>query len=150
MSLTMRRATPDDTETFLQMCRDFHIEDGSPLDAAGEATISHVCQGEPLAPAYMLEFAGEPAGFFVLTLGYSVENGGIDGFIDDIYLLPRLRGHGLGRKAVQLAIDAALELGVRVLLLEVEEHNERAYGLYRKMGFYDTKRRLLRQVIAED
>ena len=39
---------------------------------------------------------------------------------------------------------------IRVLLLEVEAANDRAYQLYCKMGFDDTKRRLLRQVIAED
>ena len=150
MSLAARRATPADTETLLRMCRDFHIEDGSPLDAAGEATIAHVCAGEPLAPAYMLEFGGQPAGFFVLTLGYSVENGGMDGFIDDIYLLPALRGQGLGRTAVQLAVEEARKVGIRALLLEVEADNHRAYGLYLKTGFTDTKRRLLRQVIAED
>jgi ribosomal protein S18 acetylase RimI-like enzyme len=150
MSLTARRATPDDAPTLLQMCRDFHAEDGSPLDAAGEATIEHVARGEPMAPAYMLEENNAPAGFFILTLGYSVENGGMDGFIDDIYLLPHLRGQGLGRTAVALAIEAAKAVGIRALLLEVESHNDRAYSLYRKMGFADTQRRLLRQVIAED
>nr|WP_295737185.1 GNAT family N-acetyltransferase [uncultured Acidocella sp.] len=149
-TLTTRRATPADTDLFLQMCRDFHLEDGSPLDEAGEATIAHICAGEALAPAFLLEHKGAPAGFFVLTLGYSVENGGTDGFIDDIYLIPALRGQGLGRQAVDLAIAAAREVGIRVLLLEVEAHNERAYSLYRKMGFADTKRRLLRQVIAQD
>ncbi len=149
-TLTARRATPADEALLLKMCRDFHIEDGSPLDEAGEASIAHVCQGEPLAPAYLLDYGGAPAGFFVLTLGYSVENGGTDGFIDDIYLLPHLRGQGLGREAVQLAIEAAREAGIRALLLEVEAPNERAYNLYLKMGFEDTKRRLLRQVIAED
>lgn len=148
--LAARRATPADAPLFLQMCRDFHLEDGSPLDAAGEATITHICEGEPLAPAFLLEFNGEPAGFFVLTLGYSVENGGTDGFIDDIYLLPTLRGQGLGRTAVELAIEAAKAAGIRVLLLEVEAANDRAYHLYCKMGFDDTKRRLLRQVIAEE
>jgi ribosomal protein S18 acetylase RimI-like enzyme len=38
-------------------------------------------------------------------------------------------------------------VGIRALLLEVEAHNDRAYGLYRKMGFVDTQRRLLRQVL---
>lgn len=148
MSLTARRATPADTQAMLQMCRDFHIEDGSPLDAAGEATIEHICAGEPLAPAYLLEHNDTIAGFFILTLGYSVENGGTDGFIDDIFLLPHLRGQGLGRQAVTLAIEAAKQAGIRALLLEVEAHNDRAYALYRKMGFADTQRRLLRQVLA--
>jgi ribosomal protein S18 acetylase RimI-like enzyme len=147
MTLIARRATPDDAPALLRMCRDFHNEDGSPLDEAGEATIAHVAKGEPMAPAYMLEANGTLAGFFILTLGYSVENGGMDGFIDDIYLLPELRGQGLGRQAVALAIEAAKEVGIRALLLEVEAHNERAYSLYRKMGFADTQRRLLRQVL---
>lgn len=150
MSLAARRATPDDAPELLRMCRDFHAEDGSPLDEAGEATIEHVAAGEPMAPAYMLEENGIIAGFFILTLGYSVENGGMDGFIDDIYLIPERRGRGLGRKAVTLAVEAAKEVGIRALLLEVEAHNGRAYELYRKMGFLDTERRLLRQVIAED
>jgi ribosomal protein S18 acetylase RimI-like enzyme len=37
-----------------------------------------------------------------------------------------------------------------VLLLEVEAHNDRAYHLYASMGFTDTKRRLMRLVLAED
>ncbi|MCB5944835.1 GNAT family N-acetyltransferase [Acidocella sp. KAb 2-4] len=150
MSLTARRAAAADAALLLRLSRDFHLEDGSPLDAAAEATIAHVAAGEPLAPAYILELDGETAGFFILTLGYSVENGGADGFIDDLYLRPELRGRGLGRRAVELAIAAARELGIRALLLEVEAPNQRAYDLYRKMGFTDTKRRLLRQVIAAD
>lgn len=150
MSLIARRVRPEDAPLLLQMSRDFHIEDGSPLDEAGEATLAHVVAGEPLAPAYILELDGQPAGFFILALGYSVENGGTDGFVDDIYLLPELRGRGLGREGVALAIEAARDVGIRVLLLEVEAPNERAYNLYCKMGFIDTRRRLLRQVIAED
>ena len=148
MTLTARRATPADEAQFLAFCRDFHLEDGSPLDDAALATIARVVADEPLAPAYMLEHGSQPAGFFVLTIGYSVENGGYDGYIDDIYLIPGLRGQGLGRRAVELAIEAARVLGIRALLLEVEATNHRAYALYEKMGFVDTKRRLLRQIIA--
>jgi ribosomal protein S18 acetylase RimI-like enzyme len=143
MTLTTRRATPADTALLLRLSRDFHIEDGSPLDTAGEATIAHVAAGEPLAPAYVLEENGAP-------IGYSVENGGTDGFIDDIYLVPEARGRGLGKQAVTLAIEAARAVGIRALLLEVEAPNARAYNLYRKMGFIDTERRLLRMVIAAD
>ena len=150
MSLSARRARPEDAALLLTMSRAFHDEDGSPLDAAAQATIAHVAAGEPLAPAYLLEENGADIGFFILTLGYSVENGGTDGFIDDIYLIPAARGRGLGQKAVGLAMEEAKAIGIRVLLLEVEAQNARAYHLYRKMGFADTKRRLLRRVLAED
>lgn len=150
MSLCTRRARPEDAALLLAMSRDFHAEDGSPLDAAAEATIAHVAAGEKLAPAYLLEENGAIIGFFILTLGYSVENGGADGFIDDIYLIPAARGRGLGQQAVGLAMEEAKAIGIRVLLLEVEAQNARAYELYRKMGFADTKRRLLRRVLADD
>jgi len=150
VTLTVRRARSEDAPLLLRMSRDFHIEDGSPLNAAAEASIADVAAGVTLAPAYMLEEDGEPAGFFILTLGYSVENGGTDGFIDDFYLIPEARGRGLGQQAVALAMEEAKALGMRTLLLEVEAHNDRAYELYRKMGFADTQRRLLRQVLVED
>lgn len=150
MSLTVRRARPEDAALLLAMAEAFHIEDGSPLDDAGRATIHDVTQGVALAPAYLLLEHSEIIGYFVLTLGYSMENGGTDGFIDDIYLRPEFRGRGLGKQAVAFAIQEARNCGIRVLLLEVEAHNARAYNLYGAMGFTDTKRRLLRQVIAED
>jgi ribosomal protein S18 acetylase RimI-like enzyme len=150
MSFHARRATKQDAGLLLAMARDFHIEDGSPLNEAGEATIHDVASGVDLAPAFLLAENDEIVGFFVLTLGYSMENGGTDGFIDDIYLIPRVRGRGLGKQAVALALEEARGCGIRVLLLEVEAHNGRAYNLYTAMGFADTKRRLMRLVLAEE
>jgi len=149
MSLTARQVTAADADLFLAMARDFHIEDGHALNAAGEASIREVAAGVALAPAFFLLQADEVIGFFVLSLGYSPEHGGTDGFIDDIYIVPGRRG-GLGRQALALALDEARNCGIRVLLLEVEAENDRAYALYTAMGFTDTKRRLLRLVLAED
>jgi ribosomal protein S18 acetylase RimI-like enzyme len=150
MSLAARPATPEDGGLLLEMSRAFHLEDGSPLDAAGEATLGDVAAGVALAPAYLLLENATVVGFFILTLGYSVENGGTDGFIDDIYLIPQVRGRGLGKRAVALALEEARKCGIRVLLLEVEAHNARAYNLYLDAGFTDTKRRLLRLVLAQE
>jgi hypothetical protein len=36
--------------------------------------------------------ADRPVGHLIITLGYSVEYGGRDGFIDDLYLVPEVRG----------------------------------------------------------
>jgi ribosomal protein S18 acetylase RimI-like enzyme len=150
MPLTAEKITEAGAETFLAMARAFHIEDGHPLNAAGEASIRDVAAGIQLAPAYFLIENNEKIGFFVLSLGYSPEHGGTDGFIDDIYIIPEARGRGLGRAALDLALAESRHHGVRVLLLEVEADNDRAYHLYTSIGFTDTKRRLLRLVLAED
>jgi ribosomal protein S18 acetylase RimI-like enzyme len=148
--LTARKITALDTDLFLRLARDFHVEDGHALNAAGEDSIRDVAAGVALAPAFFLLEDDAVVGFFVLSLGYSPEHGGTDGFIDDLYLIPDVRGRGLGRRAIELALMEARCCGVRVLLLEVEAENERAYRLYASMGFSDTKRRLMRLVLAED
>jgi ribosomal protein S18 acetylase RimI-like enzyme len=147
--LAARRITAAEADLFLRMARDFHVEDGHALNPAGEASIREVAAGVDLAPAYFLVEDGVEVGFFVLSLGYSPEHGGTDGFIDDLYILPGHRGRGLGRRALDLALDESRKCGIRVLLLEVEAENDRAYYLYTSMGFSDTKRRLLRLVLEE-
>ncbi len=150
MTLTAEKITAADADLFLAMAEAFHQEDGHPLTAAGIASIRDVAAGIDLAPAYFLIHNHQKIGFFVLSLGYSPEHGGTDGFIDDIYIIPEARGRGLGRAALDLALAESRHHGVRVLLLEVEADNDRAYHLYTSIGFTDTKRRLLRLVLAED
>src|SRR5215472_290472 len=103
MSATEKGVTFDpagagDAETLLQLARAFHAEDGHPLDAAGEQAIREIVAGEPLARAWLLRRGGKAAGYVVITIGYSVEYGGRDGFIDDFYLVPEARGEGLAAK----------------------------------------------------
>ncbi|MDD2796060.1 hypothetical protein [Acidocella sp.] len=57
MSLSTRRARPEDAALLLAMSRAFHDEDSSPLDAAATAAIAHVAAGEPLAPGTPSSFA---------------------------------------------------------------------------------------------
>jgi ribosomal protein S18 acetylase RimI-like enzyme len=76
-----------------------------------------------------------PIGYLVLTIGYSLERGGRDAFIDELYVRPQWRGVGLGTLAVATAEVAARRLGVRAVHLEVDTSNERARRLYERIGF---------------
>lgn len=150
MTLHATPARDEDIPLLLDLARAFHVEDGHPMDAAGEMATAASVLGEgdaALAPTYMLREDDAVVGYFVLSLGYSPEHGGKDAFIDDIYLVPAVRGRGLGRAALDLAVGAARGLGVRVILLEVEKHNRRAYKLYASHGFEDTERRLMRRYL---
>ncbi|HXV63215.1 MAG TPA: GNAT family N-acetyltransferase [Vicinamibacteria bacterium] len=87
-------------------------------------------------------------GYFVMTLGWSLEYLGRDAFVDELYVLPEYRGRGLGKRALAVMDDACRELGVRALHLEVERGNERAHQLYRNLGFEDHERFLMTKRIA--
>jgi GNAT superfamily N-acetyltransferase len=82
----------------LAMARAFHFEDGHPLTPDGEAAVEQIARGAPLVRAWIILEAAQMIGYVVLTLGYSIEHGGRDGFIDDLYLIPEARGGGRGKK----------------------------------------------------
>jgi GNAT superfamily N-acetyltransferase len=54
-----------------------------------------------------------------------------------INLVPRLQGHGTGRRLVATVISALRDQGSRGLHLHVGRGNQRASGFYRHLGFAD-------------
>jgi len=88
---------PEDAGALLDLARAFHAEEGRRLDAANEAALAAITRGEPLAQAWLVRVADRPVGYLILTLGYSVEYGGRDGFIDDLYVAPDAVARGWAR-----------------------------------------------------
>jgi ribosomal protein S18 acetylase RimI-like enzyme len=127
----------------LDLARAFHREDGHPLSPEGEGALRQIVSGEPMARCWLIRHAEEAIGYVVLTLGYSIEHGGRDGFIDDLYLVPAARGSGAGAAVLDFALDRARHLGIQTLHLEVDAANDRANALYRSRGFADNGRRLM-------
>jgi hypothetical protein len=74
-----------DQDVLLSLARAFHAEDGHPLSAAGEAALRRVAEGEPLARGWLIQEESRKVGYVVLCLGFSIEHGGRDGFIDDLF-----------------------------------------------------------------
>jgi ribosomal protein S18 acetylase RimI-like enzyme len=136
-------ALASEAEALVDLARAFHAEDGHPLSPDGESALRRIVSGEPLARCWIIRRAGHVVGYLVVTLGYSIEHGGRDGFIDDLYLLPSARGRGIGAAVVDFALEQARLLGIITLHLEVDPKNERATSLYRSRGFAEDGRRLM-------
>ena len=102
-------------------------------DSHIEKTADILLAGTPYAAAYMLEQNGETAGYALLALTWSQEGGGFTVWVEELYVLPRFRGQGLGtdffRTLRQLYPQAAR------FRLEIEPDNEKAKALYTRMGF---------------
>ncbi len=134
-----------DMEALVAMVRANHAGDAHPHSPYFESAIAQIVKGEPLARAWMVRSADAIVGYVVLTMGYSIEYGGRDGFIDDLYLIPEARGRGWGRIVLDFAVSEAARMDIRTLHLEVDVNNDRAYSLYRSAGFEETGRRLMRR-----
>ncbi len=55
-----------------------------------------------------------------------------------MYLLPELRGLGMGRRLLERCLQAAKDLGYRRCYLETLEHMTQAQALYEADGFVAT------------
>jgi len=126
-----------------QMVRAYYVEDGHRFDPERQrAALAVLIDSAELGRGWLVMLAGRPVGYVVLTLGFSIEAGGCEGCVDELFLVPEVRGRGIGRRVLGLLEDEARRLGVRRLFLEVE-HGNRASGLYRRAGFVDHRRHLM-------
>jgi ribosomal protein S18 acetylase RimI-like enzyme len=96
-----------------------------------------------LGQAWLLWAGEKPAGYVILTLGYSFEFRGRDGFVDELYIEAEFRRMGLGRRAMEFLEQRARELGVNAVHLEVDRGNDAAAELYRRAGYADQGRHLM-------
>jgi GNAT superfamily N-acetyltransferase len=133
----------------LEMMERFYAEERYPFDLEKARGALESFLAEPaLGRAWLFEDGGAHVGYFVLTLGFSLEYGGRDAFVDELFVAPSHRGRGLGRRALEVIDEACRDLGVRALHLEVEKDNVPAAELYRKNGFEDHDRRLMTKRLA--
>jgi GNAT superfamily N-acetyltransferase len=149
MAVAMRQASAQDLAPLLELMQEFYGEAGFPLnpDRAPAAFLPLLAPGQ-LGQVWLAEYDGHIAGHLVLTFCYSMEYGGRSAFIDDLFVRPALRNHGVGRALVEHARTICEELGVRAMHLEVARTNGPAQAIYRAVGFDSTDRELLTLALA--
>lgn len=93
--------------------------------------------------AWLIVKADEPVGYVILTVSFSFEFRGLDAFIDELYVAEAHRGQGIGQRAMAFVEDAARELRINAIHLEVSKNNAGALELYRRAGYVDHGRYLM-------
>lgn len=144
MTTRIRQAGPADLDALLPLVAEFHAHERISLDAAQRRDALARLLAEPaLGVTLVAEGPGGIVGYVLLCLGYSVEFGGRDAFVDEAFVLPESRGAGLGQALLAEAEREARRRGVRAIHLEADHGNPRAAELYRRLGFQDHARHLM-------
>jgi len=91
---------------------------------------------EPRRGAIFVARLGETAvGMACLSFTWTLEHGGLSAWLDELYVQPEQRSHGVGRRLLLAAMDHAKAQGAAAIDLEVVEGHERAARLYEREGF---------------
>lgn len=144
MSAALRLARPEDLDRLMTLVSAFHAEEGIDRDAdhRREALLP-LLEGIPHGCVYLIGPGRAPLGYIILTFGWSVEFGGMDAFVDEIFIRPAVRGRGIATEVLLDLPKALSEAGLTALHLEVDRTNETAQKLYLRTGFKPRDRYML-------
>ncbi len=135
----MRRFTTKDFDDYLAMSREFYSSEATdhPVpDEHFQRTFDKIFKGSPIVRGWMIDVQGHPAGYLLASITWSNEFGGRVAWLEELYLRRVARGQGLGRQALEQAMDELKRLDkVAGFRLEVAPANVGISQLYEKIGF---------------
>jgi ribosomal protein S18 acetylase RimI-like enzyme len=128
---SIRVASAADLDRLLPMMRDYYRYDGLEFDLSRARIVMGRLLAEPrLGFVLLAEVGAQPAGYIVLCQSFSLEFGGLDGFLDELFVLPEHRGFGIAQRLIEAFEQEARARGLVAVHLEVDRDNERAQRLY--------------------
>jgi ribosomal protein S18 acetylase RimI-like enzyme len=140
----IRPALSSDLEAVLALHRDFFAEEGYPFrEEESRVNLARLLEEPGLGRVLVMDEDGRVIGYLVLTFGFSLEFGGRDGLVDELYVSPGHRGRGLGTRALDAAEAVCREQGIRAVHLAVERYKDGVQALYRRMGFVAHQRDIM-------
>jgi GNAT superfamily N-acetyltransferase len=131
-----RLALLTDLPVVLELMRGYYRDDGLDFDRDRcAATMTRLLQEPQWGSVCLLETEGVGIGYVAICLGFSLELGGNDAFVDEVFVLPEYRGQGYGHRLLEFAATEAHRLGATALHLEVDRGNIAAQRLYGSLQF---------------
>jgi len=134
--IRFRDFTETDREVFLSLCREFYGGDAVDHPIPGEfmtLTFDEILKRGPYARGVLFEKGGELAGYGQLSFTWSNEAGGLVVLVEEILVLEKFRGKGIGTAYLRWLKEEYKD--AKRFRLEVCPGNAGARRLYEKEGY---------------
>jgi ribosomal protein S18 acetylase RimI-like enzyme len=134
----VRRAGVEDAEAVGRMLHDFNSEYDDPTPGPG-AMGKRIAELLESGDVTVLIGGDGPDGLALLRFRPSLWSESLDCYLEELYVVPDLRGRGLGQALMEAAIETARAEGAGYMDLGTAETDTAARALYEKMGFSRTE-----------
>jgi ribosomal protein S18 acetylase RimI-like enzyme len=134
----IRRADVADAEDIGRLLHDFNSEydDFTPgAEAMGKRIAELLDSGD----VTVLVGGAGPDGLALLRFRPSLWSESLDCYLEELYVVPDMRGQGLGQALMEAAMDTARAEGAGYMDLGTAETDTAARALYEKLGFSRTE-----------
>ena len=133
-----------DIDIIVKMMQEFYAIDNYPIDTTiSKSLFKEFIADKNLGKAWLILSDNEIVGYVILAFIFSFEYQGKIAFLDELYLSKKARGKGIGSKAVAFIIEESKKSSLKLIYLEIENHNQNAQKLYLASGFELHNRKLM-------
>jgi ribosomal protein S18 acetylase RimI-like enzyme len=130
----VRQANAEDAAPIARLLRDFNIEYSEPTPEVATLTDTVRRLLEESEIVVMLAGTG-PDGLSLFRFRPALWADGPETYLQELYVVPALRGQGVGRRLLEETIDFARAAGSAGIDLNTGETDTAARNLYESMGF---------------
>lgn len=136
MSAALTLAGPKHSDALMPLVATFHTEAGIESTAQSRmAGVQPLLDGIPHGVVYLIGPVRAPIGYIVISFGWSLEFGGMDGFVDELFIREGVRNRGIASEVLATLPRALADAGLKALHLEVAQDAEDTRRLYARAGF---------------
>jgi GNAT superfamily N-acetyltransferase len=134
--LSIRQAVPGDAALVLRFVKELADYERAPHEVvATEAHIDAMLFGAgPRAYCDIAEWQGEPAGIALWFYNFSTWRGRRGLYLEDLFVPPHLRGHGIGKALLVRLARRCVEEGLDRMDWQVLTWNTPAIAVYERIG----------------
>ena len=134
--LVIRRATIADSETILAFIRDLAEYERLAHEVVADVPALHATLfgAEPGAEVLIAELARSPVGFALFFQSYSTFLGKPGLYLEDLFVRPAARGHGVGRALMSALARICVQRNYGRFEWSVLDWNEPALKFYALLG----------------
>jgi len=136
MTTAIRPATAADVKQILAFIRALATYERAPeaVVATEEGLLRDGFGSRPFYECLMAEHDGQPAGFALYFYNYSTWVGKPGIYLEDLFVLPELRGLGIGKALLKRVAAVAVEKGLERIQWAVLDWNTPAIDFYVSVG----------------
>jgi ribosomal protein S18 acetylase RimI-like enzyme len=132
--ISIRRAEVEDASAAARLLHDFNKEYDEPTP--GVERLAEICGRLIAAGEMTVLLAGNGAdGLAALRLRTAIWTGEPEAHLQELYVVPELRGGGIGRALLEATMEAARAAGATGIDLNTGETDTAARALYESAGF---------------
>ena len=143
--ITFEPLKPTEIEIAVELMQQFYAIDNYPIDVdVTKNLFEEFIANDNLGKCWLLLADHEIVGYVIVTYIFSFEYKGNLAFFEELFIHESARGQGIGKLAIDFVKQQARFQKVKMMYLEVENHNEIAQKLYLANDFVIHNRKIMK------